>query len=103
MMALLYLSQKLSEDVENQKTGLVIVLFPTSSFDIRSIAEPEAQQDKRAIISSTPVRASAIHICLPDTPFCRFIGALYKVIFPTELAVRIRIHTGKFQFKNWVD
>ncbi len=94
-MAILYFLQHFSDDVETQRKGMVIIYFPTSRFDSMSINEPEARQYLRAITASAAVRISAIHVCLPDSPLYRFIGALYKVVFPKDLAVRIRIHTGK--------
>jgi hypothetical protein len=94
-MALLYLSQHFSDDVETQRKGMVVVYFPTSSFDSRTITEPVARRDLRSIMASAAHRTSAIHICLPDSPLHRFVGSLFKVVFPADLAVRIRIHTGK--------
>ena len=98
MTALLYLSQHLTDDCGNEKSGVVIVFFPTSNFDISSIAEPEARRDLRSVISSAGLSPSAIHICLPNTAFHRLTGAFFKVVFPSHLAIRIRIHTGTCQF-----
>jgi hypothetical protein len=98
MTALLFLSQHLTDDCGHEKKGVVIVFFSTSTFDKNSIADPEARRDLRAMISSSAVRPSAIHICLPDTAFHRLIGVLFKVVFPSHLAIRIRIHNGTCEF-----
>jgi hypothetical protein len=94
-MALLYLSQHFSDDIDTQRKGIVVIYFPTSSFDSMAINDPEARQDLRSIFASVALRTTAIHVCLPDSPLYRFIGVIFKVVFPVDLAVRIRIHTGK--------
>lgn len=94
-MALLYLAQYYSDDVESQKRGMVVVIFPTSNFDPISITDPAALRDLRSTIVTAALRPASIHICLSDAPFHRAVGSLFRAMFPTQLAVRIRIHTGK--------
>lgn len=91
---MLYIDQNLADDVETQKKGLAIILFPTASFDMTTITEPEARRDLRAMMLSSAIRPSAIHVCLPDTPFLRLVGALHKALWPSNVGVRVQIHTG---------
>mmetsp|Transcript_22795 Transcript_22795/g.25626 ORF Transcript_22795/g.25626 Transcript_22795/m.25626 type:complete len:475 (+) Transcript_22795:76-1500(+) len=82
-----YVMQVLSEDEETQKQGSVLLFWPLDpNYTI------SRELDK--IIRAAPIRFSAIHFMLNDTPRFRMFGAWKLLTLPKEARARTRIHIG---------
>jgi len=44
---------------------------------------------------AVPIRACAIHLCLPDTPFCRMIRHVAMLIVGHKYRTRVKTHQGE--------
>ena len=98
MKTLLYLYQVLSEDVESQKRGLVMISFPSINFDPTTISDPKAKRHIYDILNSIAIRFASNHMCFPDKPWFRALGSLFLLASPTSIRVRTRLHFGKHFF-----
>lgn len=94
MKTLLYLFQVLSEDMESQKNGIVMISFPSINFDPSTISDPKAKRLIFEVLDSTAVRISGNHICLPDKPWFRALGSLFMLASTPPVRVRTRLHFG---------
>lgn len=94
MKTLLYLYQVLSEDVESQKRGLVMISFPSINFDPTTISDPKAKRHIYDILNSIAIRFASNHMCFPDKPWFRALGSLFLLASPTSIRVRTRLHFG---------
>jgi len=91
----LYLLQQLSSDETTQQFGSVWILL--SSFEkgeTTFLKEPSVKDTIRKFLAAFPIRFSAIHICLPNTPAFQFAAAAISLIAPTFMRVRVRKHFG---------
>ncbi len=92
---LLYIFHCLSEDLESQKRGIVMVSFPCINFDPSTISDPRAKRLISQILLATGVRISANHLCFPDKPWFRALGSLFMMASTQSVRVRTRLHYGK--------
>ena len=95
MKLLLYMFHCLSEDEESQKRGIVMISFPCINFDPSTISEPKAKKLIFEVLQSIGIRISANHICFPEKPWFRALGALYMMASTRDVRVRTRLHFGK--------
>ena len=95
MRTLLYIFQCLSEDLESQKRGIIMISFPSINFDPSTISNPKAKTLIAKILESISVRITASHLCFPDKPWFRALGALFLVACTPSVRVRTRLHYGK--------
>jgi len=95
MKAILYIFQCLSEDLESQRLGIVMISFPSINFDPSTISDPKAKRLILEVLNSTGVRIGANHLCFPDTPWFRALGALFMLASPQSVRVRTRFQFGK--------
>ena len=95
MKTLLYIFQCLSEDVESQKRGIVMISFPSINFDPSTISNPRAKALISEILDSISVRITGNHLNFPDKPWFRALGALFLMAATPSVRVRTRFHFGK--------
>jgi len=94
MKTLLYIFHCLSEDLESQKRGIIMVSFPSINFDPSTISDPKAKRLIFEILDSTGIRITANHLCLPSNPWFRALGALFMMASTPSVRVRTRLHYG---------
>lgn len=94
MKTLLYIFHCLSEDLESQKRGIIMISFPSINFDPSTISEPKAKQLILEVLASIGVRITANHLCFPDKPWFRALGSLFMMASTPSVRVRTRLHYG---------
>jgi len=87
MKVLTYVMQALSEDEETQKQGCVLLFWPLDP-------KYSISRELSRIIQVAPIRFSAVHFMLYDTPCFRKFGAWKLLALPKEARARTRIHFG---------
>ena len=97
-----YLVNTMSEDVETQRKGIVVLMWfgsPENNFIIPGTPGSE----KRVIIQSgktmgeaIPARLVAMHFWLPNTPLFRLVKSFYAFQEPLHTISRFKFHIGKF-------
>lgn len=85
-----------TDDIETQRNGFVIILWFDSNFKgsyetMRPLREIPIQR----CWSWGCARASAIHVCTPDTPFFRFRRSAMVLQVNKQQRSRIKFHVGK--------
>jgi hypothetical protein len=86
----LYFSCVLSEDVETQKNGLVI-LFSADNRILDHLAG--SKEDFIESVATSPLRWSGIHLCLPKGPAYQLLKAfLILTIAGTDQRIRVKCH-----------
>jgi hypothetical protein len=86
-----YMLNAVSEDVESQKRGCVVLM----SADVNALPDiiNQAQRHEHAnVMDGLPVRGSAVHFCFPNTPFSRIIRAGIILTGHNENHVRSQLH-----------
>jgi len=83
-----------SEDVETQRKGMVICIWPEGTKTLM-ISDKEEQRAINNMMSVLPIRISAAHICLPKEPASQLLQALLILAMPKDERTRTRIHLGK--------
>jgi hypothetical protein len=91
MKAFIYLMLTLAEDEENQRRGLVAILYQIGSTG--SDADPELFREASAAASYIPIRFSGVHFCM-DNPVARVLGRLLLAGAGSNFRARHRIHSG---------
>lgn len=81
----------LAEDVTTQIKGAVVLIFP--SFEESSLAKQSAKKLNQ-LITTLPLRFSAIHFCIPDVPIFNMVRSLCLVLIGAEGRRVCRVHTG---------
>ena len=82
------------EDVETQQKGLISVFWPeTHNFPDKREAE-EAER----IFAAVPIRITALHQCLPDSPAARLVKAVISLSLDVETRTRMKFHSGACLF-----
>ena len=95
MKIFIYMSYVIGSDTESQRSGIVfIVWFETK---LGTSASPDVRRIHTGLRSHqiAMVRASAIHICSPDTPFYRLQRSLLLLGIGSNRS-RLRIHLGEY-------
>ena len=77
----LYFSYVLSEDIETQKKGFVSILLPCrKSLDkYNSLPDIQLLRDAKSILSSRPLRISAMHFIHPPGPRFQLLKAFFMM------------------------
>jgi len=89
----LYIYGLASDDEETEKSGLVLIIAPTS--EQQSVSDPEEHLEVAKFAQSMPVRFAAIHICLPDEgPVFHLVRATLVLLFASDQRIRVKFHTG---------
>jgi hypothetical protein len=84
-----------SDDEETKKSGLVLIIAPTS--EQQSISDPEEHWEVAKFAQAMPVRLAAIHICLPNEgPVFHLLRATIVLLFATDQRIRVKFHTGTY-------
>jgi hypothetical protein len=91
----IYMSYILGSEVDTQRRGIVFLVW----FDdkMQSSASPDVNRIKMGIKSHSMalLRASAIHICSPDTPFYRLQRSVLAM-GAGHNRQKLRLHVGEF-------
>jgi hypothetical protein len=89
----LYLWQCVSDDYDTQILGCVLVQF-FHKFSRQYANDIEDKRQLGRLLQCLPVRLTAIHVCLPDSPWYHCIMATYMMLCPKSRRHRHRIHVG---------
>jgi hypothetical protein len=90
----IYVWLMLAEDEENQKRGLVLILFQMGSMDVSSSSRTLARELPR-VLSWLPLRVCALHYCTDDD-FVAFSFRAAVVGGPADVRARHRCHNGTY-------
>ena len=97
---LMYMYSVVSEDIETQKRGVVLV-FSTDEEALQVMNDPKDREEYRLYREGSPVRRSCTHFCLPENnPKMRILRAVMMVAMSKEERVRTRIHMDGKIFHN---
>ena len=97
---LIYLLLSASEDTESQRKGITSIVLPGVKFNAQKESN-KVSLDRlvfmKRVYGILPIRTSAIHFCLPSTPY---INIFRTAIFMTmsKLRHRMKFHTGTCHF-----
>jgi len=94
MKCLLFVCQELSDDVECQLKGVVIIGFPLEVSTTPAINGVASGIYKYISEYAFPVRVVAVHLCILDNKWFRIGSALLLRAFPKQFRLRSRIHIG---------
>jgi hypothetical protein len=90
---LLYFFSVLSEDIETQQRGLVVLLSVEKGTADCLIKDQDARSFLRNLCKAMPIRWSAIHFCFPDSPCFQLLRAvLLRFVFHKDTRIRSRFH-----------
>jgi hypothetical protein len=89
----LYVWQCVSDDEETQKLGCVLVVF-LHNMTIDLVNDATDKQYMQRVSNCIPVRKSAVHMCLPPSPFYHAIQGMYKLLSSVQERTQTRIHVG---------
>jgi hypothetical protein len=94
----LYICQQLSDDIECQINGAVLICFPLN--ETRQGKFPVMDKSVKMVLDTigqriSPIRISAVHICIPDDPWFSVGASIALRAFPKQFRIRTRVHTGK--------
>lgn len=93
------MSMVVSEDVESQQKGVVLVVWPGGSgndWKFEQARNPRAYYLLKIRHEVIPMRFAAYHYCMPDNPVFRLIRS-FAVLFmgmDGRLKNRMRLHIG---------
>jgi len=95
-----YFLKVLCEEVDNQRTGVVIVGIPNENFNVTKFPPKEDRYKLSRYLLSAPIRCCANHCCYSDTPFLRVLIAMYALGYHTNTSessqFRFKFHSGMF-------
>ena len=102
---IMYLLTRASEDIESQKKGVVILIWPgmcqsVTSSNIRLL---ESLNDRRRAIllqNGVPMRVVCIHFGSASSPLLRFVRILLVTVMQERSRSRFHISTGEFELYN---
>ena len=94
LKACIYMWLMLAEDEENQKRGLVLVLFQMGSLDVGISSRTMARELPR-VLSWLPLRVCALHFCT-DNDFVAFSFRASVFAAPADVRARHRCHNGTY-------
>lgn len=100
MRTRLYMCTIISEDVESQKRGMVVISQPELDF-VRLISRPgifgpSIMADFKRFMRSLPYRVSAAHVCVSDDIVESSVikSVLFLMLFGKELRIRVRQYSS---------
>ena len=94
LKACIYMWLMAAEDEENQKRGLVMVLFQMGSLKVGSVGRTLARELPR-VMRWLPLRVCALHLCT-DNEFGGFMFRAAGLAAPAHVRARRRNHAGTF-------
>ncbi len=106
---LLYLHWVVSEDIETQQKGIVIVGWPSNEGSegdkegysweksIRPNLNMEHRRFQRKLYQSIPTRITSLHMCMKDTPFYRALSVMYYIGMDSENKSLFKAHYGELR------
>ena len=94
LKACVYVWLMLVEDEENQKRGLVLLMFQMGSLDVGISSRTMARELPR-VLSWLPLRVCALHFCT-ENDFVAFSFRASVVAAPADVRARHRCHNGTY-------
>jgi hypothetical protein len=82
------------EDVETQRSGLVVISWPGKD---TVISDPNWIRSGQRAVRGFPVRGVALHICLANTLAFRMLKAQIGLAMPKDVRSRFQFHLGKIK------
>ncbi|KAL3759979.1 hypothetical protein ACHAWU_000602 [Discostella pseudostelligera] len=76
-----------------QKLGVVVVVFPHHA-KISIIDRKLIKMNIESLSGCLPIRVGGFHICHPPWFFGKFVYPIMKVVMPSRMSKRIRVHVG---------
>jgi len=105
MKIIIYLLSEASEDVESQKRGVVMLLWPGMSDSASSTGTNYINVFERKLVmyfqNSLPMRLVAIHFGLLDSPILKFVRAVVVTLMEGHMRTRLNIITGTWTEMNY--
>jgi hypothetical protein len=93
----LYMFYAVVDDVETQRRGVVIVIWPGPTNDLQMcFPHPRESSTGGKIFAFSPIRVCAIHFCVRDGPVARFIRASLTLMVGSENRSRLIFDSGKY-------
>lgn len=92
----LYLLTVAAECEESQRKGVIFVMWPGRSTDIR-VPETKERCICKQFFSVSPLRAVSFHFCWPDTSFFRFVRSFFVLVMGASTRSRVKFHSGERQ------
>jgi len=92
----LYLLTVAGECEESQRKGVVFVLWPGRSTNIR-VPESEERCICRMSFAAFPLRVVSFQVCWPDTPFFHLVRSFFVLVMGANIRVRVNFHSGERQ------
>jgi hypothetical protein len=81
-------------DVETQQKGMVGVFYQSNQ-SARTFDTISDRVETRRTFSCIPLRVSAVHVCVPDSPAFSLIKAVAMASVAPEVRLRMRFHSGE--------
>mmetsp|Transcript_27603 Transcript_27603/g.64807 ORF Transcript_27603/g.64807 Transcript_27603/m.64807 type:complete len:480 (-) Transcript_27603:197-1636(-) len=91
--SVLYTYYALSDDIESQRKGVVLVIWIGSN----RVATPASLESMRVfskINTGSPLRKCAIHFCMPDKHIFYILRSMYAITHFSNTKTRIKFHVG---------
>eukprot|EP00532_Pseudo-nitzschia_australis_P014559 CAMPEP_0168284280 /NCGR_PEP_ID=MMETSP0141_2-20121125/23419_1 /TAXON_ID=44445 /ORGANISM="Pseudo-nitzschia australis, Strain 10249 10 AB" /LENGTH=795 /DNA_ID=CAMNT_0008228267 /DNA_START=137 /DNA_END=2524 /DNA_ORIENTATION=+ len=81
-----------AQDVTTQVKGAVVLIFPT--FEDSAVLAKHSAKKLNQILHTIPLRYSAIHFCIPNSPINNMVRSLCLLLIGPEGRRVCRVHTG---------
>ena len=94
--ALFYLLMAASNDIENQRKGIVMVSLNTGRRGSSDAKEAQVKMESLNMLRDMPMRIDAFHMC-HDNPDKKASSAVVTVMHPSHIRVRTRHHEGSLE------
>mmetsp|Transcript_10957 Transcript_10957/g.19680 ORF Transcript_10957/g.19680 Transcript_10957/m.19680 type:complete len:550 (-) Transcript_10957:1047-2696(-) len=89
----LYVLMCVAEDIESQRRGLVAIFFQLSP-NTKICTDTQERDFVLRFFEATPLRISAVHVCIPDDSISQMIKNLFLLAIGPERRARSRFHAG---------
>ena len=83
----------LSDDVESQRKGIIVVCWTGSNTSITSLPTQADIALIKRMHEGTPIRTCSVHFCLPDKPYLHAMRAMIAMSLG-DARSRLRFHIG---------
>mmetsp|Transcript_10674 Transcript_10674/g.25291 ORF Transcript_10674/g.25291 Transcript_10674/m.25291 type:complete len:490 (+) Transcript_10674:246-1715(+) len=92
---LFYLLWVAGEDLETQRKGIVVVIWPVSDVAIKHLKNKDSLiQTQKEQLKGTPVRTCSYHFCVPDNPLFQVLRMIFTMSLEKRKRSRLKFHIG---------
>lgn len=95
LKAYFYFWMSAAEDVESQQKGVVFLVWPGDSANVRNIPN---QRDRTLHIKcndAAPIRLAAVHFCFSNEPFFHLLRSIMAMTLGAVYRLRLKFHVGE--------